>query len=137
MKLKKKRRKISFFVPENYLFCASIVRIHFQDEQALRTVPGTSGKDFETISQSTAPPPHHDLENEDLMKIYKTYNFAHRAKENLTISSMESKIVSIVETNSVTVIQGPTGCGKTTQVPQFILDSCFKKRVHCNIIGET
>lgn len=41
----------------------------------------------------------------------------------------------MIETNSVVVIQGPTGCGKTTQVPQFILDSCYKKRLHCNIIG--
>lgn len=43
----------------------------------------------------------------------------------------------MIETNSVVVIQGPTGCGKTTQVPQFILDSCYKKRQHCNIIGNS
>lgn len=42
--------------------------------------------------------------------------------------------MSIVETNQVTVIQGATGCGKTTQVPQFILDSCAERGVYCNII---
>ncbi|XP_043272288.1 probable ATP-dependent RNA helicase spindle-E [Venturia canescens] len=104
------------------------------DERALLVIPSASGQDFEAISESTAGPAHHDLQNENLTKIYNTYDFAHRAKEGLTISSMENKIVSIIETNSVTVIQGPTGCGKTTQVPQFILDSCVKKRVHCNII---
>jgi ATP-dependent RNA helicase TDRD9 len=45
-----------------------------------------------------------------------------------------SQIVSVVEANQVTVIQGATGCGKTTQVPQFILDSCVESSVHCNII---
>jgi ATP-dependent RNA helicase TDRD9 len=40
----------------------------------------------------------------------------------------------MVETNQVTVIQGATGCGKTTQVPQFILDSCAERGVYCNIV---
>ena len=44
------------------------------------------------------------------------------------------QIVSTIETNQVTVIQGATGCGKTTQVPQFILDSCVESGVYCNII---
>ena len=44
------------------------------------------------------------------------------------------QIVSIVETNQVTVIQGATGCGKTTQIPQFILDSCVEQSQPCNII---
>jgi ATP-dependent RNA helicase TDRD9 len=40
----------------------------------------------------------------------------------------------MVETNQVTIIQGVTGCGKTTQVPQFILDSYAERGVYCNII---
>lgn len=32
------------------------------------------------------------------------------------------------------VIQGPTGCGKTTQVPQYILDYCRESNTYCNII---
>lgn len=32
------------------------------------------------------------------------------------------------------MIQGPTGCGKTTQVPQFILDNCRDRREFCNIV---
>ena len=42
--------------------------------------------------------------------------------------------MSVIEANQVTVIQGATGCGKTTQVPQFILDSHFESGVYCNII---
>ena len=76
-----------------------------------------------------------ELQSEELIRIYKTYNFAYRANQNLTISSMQDKIVSMIDTNPVVVIQGPTGCGKTTQVPQFLLDSSFRKKVPCNVIG--
>ncbi|XP_076234970.1 tudor domain containing 9 protein spindle E [Calliopsis andreniformis] len=93
----------------------------------------TNGQtDFETVSQGTAA--IQDVANEDTLKIYKTYDFAYQPKANLTITSKKDEIVSMIETNSVVVIQGPTGCGKTTQVPQFILDACYKKRLHCNII---
>lgn len=68
-------------------------------------------------------------------QIYNTYNFAYRPKTNLPIVSMRDKIVSMIASNSVIVIRGSTGCGKTTQVPQFILDAEFEKRQHCNIIG--
>lgn len=34
----------------------------------------------------------------------------------------------------MTVIQGATGCGKTTQVPQFILNHFAAYREYCNIV---
>ncbi|XP_011352602.1 probable ATP-dependent RNA helicase spindle-E isoform X2 [Ooceraea biroi] len=66
--------------------------------------------------------------------IYQTYNFAYRPKINLPILEVKDKIVSMIASNSVVVIRGSTGCGKTTQVPQFILDAEFQKKQHCNII---
>lgn len=77
-----------------------------------------------------------EVQDEELTKIYKTYNFAHRQNENLSISPKKEEIIAMIETNSVVIIQGPTGCGKTTQVPQFLLDNSCKKRIPCNIIGE-
>ena len=44
------------------------------------------------------------------------------------------QIVSTVEANQVTIIQGPTGSGKTTQVPQFILDQYAEESRYCNIV---
>lgn len=32
------------------------------------------------------------------------------------------------------IVQGPTGCGKTTQVPQYILDYCRENNQYCNIV---
>lgn len=40
----------------------------------------------------------------------------------------------MMHVNEVLIIQGPTGCGKTTQVPQFILDDCRSRNQLCNII---
>lgn len=40
----------------------------------------------------------------------------------------------MVDTNQVVIILGSTGCGKTTQVPQYILDHHAKTRKRCNII---
>lgn len=44
------------------------------------------------------------------------------------------QLLNSIMTNDILIIKGSTGCGKTTQVPQFILDACVEKRVHCNII---
>ncbi|KYN35997.1 putative ATP-dependent RNA helicase spindle-E [Trachymyrmex septentrionalis] len=75
------------------------------------------------------------LYEEDLAKVYRECSFTYNPKSNdLSILSMRDKIISIIETNSVIIIQGPTGCGKTTQIPQFILDANIKKRLNCNII---
>jgi ATP-dependent RNA helicase DHX36 len=38
------------------------------------------------------------------------------------------EIVRVIETNRVTVISGETGCGKSTQVPQFILDHYIREK---------
>ncbi|XP_014605704.1 PREDICTED: probable ATP-dependent RNA helicase spindle-E [Polistes canadensis] len=74
-----------------------------------------------------------ELYNEEL-HVYNTFDFSTHLKTNLSITDMKDYIISMIETNSVIVIEGPTGCGKTTQVPQYILDSCYQKKTHCNII---
>ena len=46
-------------------------------------------------------------------------------KKRLPAHSMKSEIVSTIKHNQVVVISGSTGCGKTTQVPQFILEDAI------------
>ncbi|XP_012057161.1 PREDICTED: probable ATP-dependent RNA helicase spindle-E [Atta cephalotes] len=74
------------------------------------------------------------VRKEDTIRLYQTYNFAYRPKSNLAILSMKNKVVSMIASNSIVIIRGSTGCGKTTQVPQLILDAEFEKKQHCNII---
>ncbi|TGZ53458.1 probable ATP-dependent RNA helicase spindle-E isoform X1 [Temnothorax longispinosus] len=76
------------------------------------------------------------LYRDDLAKVYRECSFTYSPQSNndLSVLAMKDKILPIIETNSVVVIRGPTGCGKTTQIPQFILDANIKKRLNCNII---
>lgn len=57
-------------------------------------------------------------------------------REALPVKNFESEILDAVRHNSVVVIRGATGCGKTTQVPQYILDEYIKtnRAAECNII---
>ncbi|XP_041420858.1 ATP-dependent DNA/RNA helicase DHX36 isoform X2 [Xenopus laevis] len=43
-------------------------------------------------------------------------------REKLPSYGMKEMIIKMINSNQVTVISGETGCGKTTQVTQFILD---------------
>lgn len=49
-------------------------------------------------------------------------SFRRKLGLELPICQFKEKILSTIEANQVTVISGATGCGKTTQVPQFILE---------------
>ncbi|ESK92682.1 dead deah box [Moniliophthora roreri MCA 2997] len=45
------------------------------------------------------------------------------AREKLPSFSAKDQFLAMLESNRVVVVVGQTGCGKTTQLPQFILDS--------------
>ncbi|XP_044735251.1 probable ATP-dependent RNA helicase spindle-E [Chrysoperla carnea] len=86
-------------------------------------------EDFTTVTYKGT-----SIINDNLCQIYKNYNFNYNCQEDLPINSMKEKIVSMVESNQVVVIEGATGCGKSTQVPQFILDSYRIQNKPCNIV---
>uniref|UniRef100_A0A3Q3A8T5 ATP-dependent RNA helicase TDRD9 n=1 Tax=Kryptolebias marmoratus TaxID=37003 RepID=A0A3Q3A8T5_KRYMA len=44
------------------------------------------------------------------------------------------ELISLIENNSVVIIRGATGSGKTTQLPQYILDHYNEKNAPCNIV---
>ena len=52
----------------------------------------------------------------------------------LPVYAQKEKILSIIEKNSITIIQGNTGSGKSTQIPQYILDDYVHKRKAVNIV---
>ena len=43
-------------------------------------------------------------------------------RKKLPAHNYEDEVCQLVENNQIILISGETGCGKTTQVPQFILD---------------
>ncbi|NXR55108.1 DHX36 helicase, partial [Hippolais icterina] len=66
---------------------------------------------------------------EDLMKKRSDprYIEMQRFRETLPSYGMREELVKLINSNRVTVISGETGCGKTTQVTQFILDDHIER----------
>ena len=54
-------------------------------------------------------------------------------RENLPAYQKRNEIIQIIETNQVTIINGDTGCGKSTQVTQYLLEDARRKGEHIKI----
>ncbi|KMZ65415.1 putative ATP-dependent RNA helicase DHX36 [Zostera marina] len=70
------------------------------------------------------------------IKMMPKYMEMLQTRSTLPITRMRNHLLQLLKINDVIVICGETGCGKTTQVPQFILDDMIESRLggHCNII---
>lgn len=57
-------------------------------------------------------------------------------RRKLPTFKMKQEIIDAIENNPVVVISGDTGCGKTTQIPQYILDHYIQngKGSSCSIV---
>lgn len=72
--------------------------------------------------------------------IYAKYNFEQPAShqpisfEKPPINLYRDRIINEIKKNSFVVLEGPTACGKTTQVPQYILDDAYNAKRPCNIV---
>ncbi|KDN52913.1 P-loop containing nucleoside triphosphate hydrolase protein [Tilletiaria anomala UBC 951] len=57
-------------------------------------------------------------------------------RESLPAWAFRHRLLDVLGTDRVVIVAGETGCGKTTQCPQFILDQCIEegKGSECNII---
>lgn len=53
----------------------------------------------------------------------------------MPVFNSKEEILNAIQQNPVVIIRGATGCGKTTQIPQFILESYVERGMgaHCNI----
>ncbi|KAM4705218.1 ATP-dependent RNA helicase DHX30 [Rhinophrynus dorsalis] len=56
--------------------------------------------------------------------------------QDLPVDSQSKAIVNAIERHPVVVIAGDTGCGKTTRIPQFILEDAILQGcgAHCNML---
>lgn len=55
-------------------------------------------------------------------------------RQSLPIWKESDQILRCIDENQVVLISGDTGCGKTTQVPQFILDQSAANKQPCRVL---
>lgn len=55
-------------------------------------------------------------------------------REKLPAYAQRRTILDTIARNRVVLICGGTGCGKTTQIPQYILENCSDLNQRCKII---
>uniref|UniRef100_A0A646QES9 Probable ATP-dependent RNA helicase spindle-E n=1 Tax=Hemiscolopendra marginata TaxID=943146 RepID=A0A646QES9_9MYRI len=117
-------------------------RLYQNKTSSTDTVQASSNPDEKPLSQinevedlSTVGwlPTLNDL-TDDLTQIYEHYDFSHQYNSRLLISKYKNDILNAIETQQVVIVEGCTGSGKTTQLPQYILDHCVQLNQHCNII---
>ena len=61
------------------------------------------------------------------------YNSMLQSRMTLPIWNFKSELLKSIETHQVVIICGETGCGKSTQVPAYILESELSEGRHCKI----
>jgi pre-mRNA-splicing factor ATP-dependent RNA helicase DHX15/PRP43 len=54
-----------------------------------------------------------------------------KKRMSLPVWSSRKQILELVEKNRIVIIQGETGSGKTTQIPQFLLDAGYYGGIVC------
>ncbi|XP_021341941.1 putative ATP-dependent RNA helicase TDRD9 [Mizuhopecten yessoensis] len=114
---------------ENHLFETTQPQQHGVHDATERM----SEIDIDSICTSAVAMPD-DLIPSNAVDVYLNYKFQHSYDVKMPITRHHQQVVSTIECNQVTVVQGSTGSGKTTQVPQYILDHYAAMNKYCNII---
>ncbi|KAK4887165.1 hypothetical protein RN001_003436 [Aquatica leii] len=134
-----KNTKISFLLPVEKLFPAieEVKDRPVIDKYYKKGITTSDNKKLATPEQISAEDTR--IANRFLNKSNDTrYQKMLDVRKKLPAWGLQNDIVNIIKSSAVTVISGETGCGKSTQVPQFLLDDWLKNyktsKLHNEII---
>ncbi|KAJ2784527.1 helicase [Coemansia javaensis] len=68
------------------------------------------------------------------LQLNEDYRRMQRERERLPAAGLRAEVAALVGGHRCVVVSGATGCGKTTQVPQFILDQALGAGRYVNIV---
>ncbi|XP_053972471.1 ATP-dependent RNA helicase DHX30-like [Hylaeus volcanicus] len=93
----------------------------------------TSQKDATNESRYTESRRYNQYRNSDLMD---RLSYTRNRDNNLPIAKYRTQILDSLRDNRVLLIKGDTGCGKSSQVPQYILNDYIQnnRADQCNIL---
>ena len=108
------------------------------DETSVDPFGSLVSGDLDNIEVETISPLNSTVYNvavdKNKLNVYDHYTFTHKYNDDLPINTYMTEILENISVYPVTIIQGATGSGKTTQVPQFILDESAREKKYCNIV---
>lgn len=151
-KLNERQRRPSLFqVPETILQKIDDYLLQFpldssEPEQQMPAKEDTmdGDTDVDVISDAITGGPYHSMSHQEakflsetLLDRWKMRSSLQRQElDPLPVDSHKEAIMSAIKHHPVVVIAGDTGCGKTTRIPQFILEDYItqEKGAHCNVL---
>ena len=109
-------------------------RMRADSVETTKPPPKVEGQDAPAILSSPEPASPESLAALWASKSAKpSYRRMLAVRNNLPIASFKREILASLSQNQITIICGETGCGKSTQVPSFILEHCLSNGQDCKI----
>ncbi|KAJ1041518.1 hypothetical protein NDA11_000066 [Ustilago hordei] len=125
-----------------------VVRVRMEEAAAAKkakgkTAPGNASAAAEQtelgeLSAASAPQPS-EARAKEIAEYFSnriaspSYQKMLPGRQSLPIANHRQKILDLVENNQIFVLSGETGCGKSTQVPAYILEHCMSQGRNCKI----
>ncbi|WVR06931.1 hypothetical protein IAU60_003967 [Kwoniella sp. DSM 27419] len=98
-----------------------------------KAVSGTATPTAGQLESSVTPFSQKLLDDFERRRTSSAYQKMLQQRNTLPIASFRDQIVSTLETSQIIVLSGETGCGKSTQLPSFLLEDQLSKGRPCKI----
>ncbi|KAH9857918.1 P-loop containing nucleoside triphosphate hydrolase protein [Lenzites betulinus] len=85
------------------------------------------------VDHSNDIPPEQLIAEFEARQASPAYQDMLRQRNQLPMAQYRQDLLSLLEMSQILVLSGETGCGKSTQVPAFILEDQLLKGRHCKI----
>ena len=138
--------QLYFEVKAEHINPSSLLCRQINTTKAVNVSEHTAQKRVPTVSSMPARKDFHrknsDVENDRLLRWHQqlenspSHAFMRKSRQSLPAHQQRTAILECISNNAVVVLSGETGCGKSTQVPQFIFEEAITNGAGstCNII---